>query len=517
MNYDVLIVGAGPSGLTVAAELASAGVRAVVLERRTEVVQSRAGTILPRVLELFDARGVVDRFIERTREINDYPFRHAHIWAGFQPIDWTHINSRFGFTLGLPQTITEEILFDWATECGADIRRNMDVVAINRNDDGVWVEASDTAGKRQRFHGRYLVGADGGRSIVRQSAGIAFDGHSGTFRGIAVDAELEVPWPERVRMTDNEMGWAVGYAFGPGITRFNIVHRDRRAAAKDEPVTVEEVCQCLRDIYGDDYGIQKFHWASRFDDQMRCVPSLRKENIFLVGESARVHYPASGVGMNFCLQDAFNLGWKLASVIRGMSPPAILDTYDAERMPVIKDLLSSVAAQCALQFNFSSDAVVLKRRMAERIIPIPAVQRTLGQELCGLGRAYPAPAGSHALVGHPVPDFDFVNVDGKSMRVAEGLRNQHFLLLDFEGISNQFAALHLEGLPLKYIKARVSNVPQTMATVKAMLIRPDAYVAWASDAIGNIKAVQSELFRWLLPTVINKPVAADASATAATI
>ncbi|RWI57077.1 MAG: FAD-dependent oxidoreductase [Mesorhizobium sp.] len=494
-DADVIVIGCGPSGAMAAAEIAIAGASVIVLERRTQEVESRAGTLLPRVMEILDSRGIADRFIRRMNQILPFPFRPGHIYAGLKGVNWKNLNSRFGFTLGLPQNHTEEILLAHARERGVEVRFAHEMTGLIQHDDHVEVTASTAEGEFT-LRARYLVGADGGRSIVRQSLKIPFDGHGGTFSGMVVDAEIPCPWPAGNFGTDNAAGWMRGFAFGKNLTRINMVHRESMKQTKDKPVTIEEVVRNLNDIVGQDFGVKSFRWASRYDDTMRAVPRLREGRVFLVGESARIHYPASGVGMNFCLQDAFNLGWKLGLVCKGLADDALLDTYHEERMPVMRDLLESVQAQCALQFNFSNDGVALKRRFEATNIPVPAVNTELALELNGTGRAYEIAGAAHELTGRPMPDLDLVRPDGSVTRVGELLRGQHFLLLDLAG-TGAFSELEAAGLPLTVIMAIASRRLDAARDATAVLVRPDGYVAWATDAAATPQAARAELRRWL--------------------
>ena len=203
--------------------------------------------------------------------------------------------------------------------------------------------------------------------------------------------------------------------------------------------------------------------------------------------------------MNFCLQDAFNLGWKLAHVVKGLADERTLDSYDSERLPVMHALLESVKAQCVLQFNFGPEGVALKRRMSEHFIPLPDVQRKLVRELSGLEAPYPSAPGSHPLTGERCPDADVTMRDGHSMHVTELLRDRQFVLLDLEGYSRQFDALAVAGRPLVVHRVRLGRVPPELDGVKALLVRPDGYVAWASTDVGRLAEAEAEINTWLRP------------------
>lgn len=499
MKTDVVVVGGGPSGLTVASELAMAGVSVVVLERRTEPVQSRAGTVLPRVLELLDSRGLAQRFIERAAEIRENPLFRDHIWAGMRPVEWRHLGSRFGYRLILPQNHTEELLLAHAEEQGVQLLSGVTVASVKAGADDVVVVGSDIDGADVEVQASYVIGADGGRSLVRNQAGIGFEGHDATFTGIVADARIETPWPEGRRMVDNERGWVTSFPFGSGdepITRFNMVHTDRRHAPQSEAVTLDEVRSCLHEILGQDIEIDELRWASRFTDAMRIADTFRKGRTFLVGESARIHYPASGVGMNFCIQDAFNLGWKLAAVIKGHAGDALLDTYDAERRPVAEQLLASVNAQCAIQFDFSTEGVTFKRMFQQHLMPIPEVNARLARELNGLLDPYPGPPDAHPLTGRPAPDLLLQTPTGLR-RLGEELRSQEFLLVDCTG-DDAFADLDLGQAPVRSLSGVVASIATDSAVgVTALLVRPDGYVAWASTAPAPLSDGECRVRDWL--------------------
>ncbi|MFD6059760.1 FAD-dependent oxidoreductase [Rhodococcus wratislaviensis] len=478
MTARVVVVGGGPSGLTVATELARAGVDVVVLERRTQPVQSRAGTILPRVLELLDSRGLAQNFIDRAATIRSNPLIPVHIWAGMQPVEWRHLESRFGFRLVLPQNHTEELLLEEALRLGVVVKHGVTVESVVQQSTAVTVTAAAEDGPVS-LSADYLVGADGGRSIVRSQLGLGFEGHGPTFTGIVADLRMDRPWPEARRMIDNDKGWVTSFPFGENesITRFNIVHAERRHAPAAEPVTADEVRRCLTDVLEKDLPFDDLVWASRFTDSLRIATKFQQGRVFLVGESARIHYPASGVGMNFCIQDAFNLGWKLAAVINEHAGPALLATYEAERRPVAEALLRSVAAQCSVQFDFTPEGVAFKRMFERELLPIPEVNRRIGLELNGLSFPYPADSRQHPMVGYRCPDLDLVTGSGPT-RMGEMLRDHALVLIDATG-AGTYADLALQGAPVRAHSGHIVLAPSGLEDVKSLLVRPDGYIAWA--------------------------------------
>lgn len=495
MYSKVLVVGGGPSGLVVASELALAGVDVTVFERRTGLVQSRAGTILPRVLELLDSRGLAQQFIDRAATILPHPLFRTHMWAGMKPIEWRHLESRFGYRLVLPQNHTEELLLEHALACGVTFERGVTVEGVIQHDDGIEIGLVDEHGERRAATGDYLVGCDGGRSVVREKAGFETVGHDTTFTGIVADIVLDNPWPDGRRIVDNDKGWFASFPFGEGITRFNIVHAERMHADPAEPVSVEEVRRCIRDVLEADLEFEDLQWGSRFSDTSRIAMQFARDRIFLVGESARIHYPASGVGMNFCIQDAFNLGWKLAAVVNGYAEASLLKSYDSERRPVAEALMRSVASQCSVQFDFTPEGMIHKRWFESTILPLPDVNRRLALELNGLAVPYAALDRSHSMVGERMPDLEIRLPDGVTT-VGALLRSHHFVVLDLTG-EERLTELKYADAPVDVASGVPTSLPDRLRTATTILVRPDGYVGWVDTGRSDSEQVRNEVGQWL--------------------
>lgn len=495
-NVDILVVGGGPSGLTVAAEAANAGASVMIVEKRAVSPVPRAGTILPRPLELFDARGIAGRFIKKISEYNPIPFQTSHIWGGMHPVDWTDRDSRFGFTLFLSQHESELIMQQWAAEHGVVTEHQTELIGLVREADGVIATVRDKEGTEQEIRARYVVGADGGRSTTRELAGIEWTGRDATFTGLVVTADMPFPWEGGLKVGHNPHGWTSCFRFGPGQTRMTLVYKKSMDKPQSEPITIEEVENAIEDIIGERITIPGIVSATRYGDTHRVASRLVDGRVILVGESARLHYPASGVGMNFCIQDAFNLGWKLGAVATGKAGESLLQTYETERMPVIRDLMNSVNAQVGVQFNLSEEGLAFLDYFSKHFMTDPGVTKQLWADLNGLSSPYELEGATHEIVGREMPDFEVLMRDGTSARVYELLRDGESVVLDLSG-AESIAASEVEGLAARVVAGHPTRRPAGFEGLAAVIVRPDAYVGWAAAAVPEPGAVRAAVQRVL--------------------
>ena len=509
-DADVVIAGAGPSGLIVGCEAALGGARVLILEKRNGPTWSRAGSIAPRVMEIFASRGIADALMKRAGELHSDPHSREGIWAGLRPIHYRRLDSDYKSVLMFAQLETEKLLAAHFNSLGGEIRLNSEVTDIAQDADGVTVRYRD-AESEQEVRGRYLVGADGNRSTVREAAGIARHGTPAGRIAVNVDARIANPYPDVLTVSNDENGWAMTYPLRDGVTRFALIDAATTGDPADRPLELEDAKAMLRRVHGTDYGITEIDAINRFHDALLVAERLREGRIFLVGESVRIHYPASGVGMNFCIQDGFNLGWKLAAAVAGHAPDWLLDTYETERMPEIMALIDDVRRQCAIQFNFDPEHVALKRFLERDVLPDPEVNLKICENLAGLSAAYPAPEGSAAIVGRRLPNLGVGKAPGGRSSVFELLRGQEFLLLDLTGE----ATLPDPEPGVRLLVATAETGDRAMlAGLATLLVRPDGHVAWASEQALDQYWPEDEIRSWLnidAGTCVFAPVAAHAA------
>ena len=492
-DADVVIAGAGPSGLVVGCEAALGGAKVLILEKRNGPTWSRAGSIAPRVLELLASRGIADKMLARARELHADPHSRKGIWAGLRPIHYEHLDSDYKFVLMFAQIETEKLLADHFRSLGGDLRLQSEVTGIAQDEDGVTVSYRDEAGERT-VRARYLVGADGNRSAVREAAGIGRTGTPAKRIAVNVDALIDNPNADVLTVSNNEHGWAMTYPLRDGVTRFAFIDAATMGDPTDRPLELEDAKAMLRRVHGTDYGITEVDAINRFHDAIYLADRIRHGRIFLVGESVRIHYPASGVGMNFCIQDAFNLGWKLAAAVAGRAPDWLLESYVTERLPEIKALIDDVLRQCAIQFNFDAEHVALKRFLETDVLPVPAVNLRICENLSGLSAAYPSPEGSAAIVGRRLANLPARGASSGGATVFELLRGQDFVLLDLTGTVDLPEIEPGVRVAVAHAEAGDRAMLDGLAT---LLVRPDGHVAWASATPLDGYRPDREIREWL--------------------
>ncbi|MFD7663222.1 monooxygenase [Streptomyces sp. NPDC059788] len=478
-DVDVTVVGAGPTGLLLACELALAGVRTRVFERRTEPQRdSRALSLHPRSVEVIDQRGLLDRFLPLGRPVPGWHFAQLPTHLDFSALD-----SRHGYTLFLAQAHTEALLAERARELGVEIERGYEVAGLSQDGDGAEVEARGGDGSVATIRSRYIVGCDGGRSVVRQSAGIAFPGTDETFTGVLGDFAVTDP-------AGLDAARARGVLVAPmedGVIRLVYLDPERIRVPSGEPVTLEEFRESLTRLCGTDCGIAEPRWLSRFGNATRLAESYRAGRVLLAGDAAHIHFPAAGQGLNTGLQDAMNLGWKLAAEVNGWAPPGLLDSYDAERRPVGQSVtenteIQTLLAELTLVPQYQRPATAL-RALFDELLNMPQVNRTLAARVSALGTVYPATTpGADPLVGHRMPDIGLTAAGSEATRVYELLPAGRFVHLDLTGDVPDLGATVTQGWGARVTPVTVTtrDAHPDLDGVTEILVRPDGHVAWAT-------------------------------------
>ncbi|MFG2089501.1 MULTISPECIES: rifampin monooxygenase [unclassified Spirillospora] len=455
---DVIVAGGGPTGMMLACELRLHGVRVLVLEKEAEPARYvRSLGLHVRSIEVMDQRGLLERFLAHGE-------RHpvAGFFAAIAKPAPDRLDTAHSYVLGIPQTTTDRLLAERAAELGAEIRRGCEVVGLNQDEDGVTVELAGGA----RLRSRYLVGCDGGRSTVRKLLGVGFPGEPSRVETLL--GEMEVPEdPATVaavvaEVRKTQLRFGVG-PFQDGVYRV-VVPAEGVAEDRAAPPTLEEFKRQLRRFAGTDFGVHSPRWLSRFGDATRLAERYRAGRALLAGDAAHIHPPTGGQGLNLGIQDAFNLGWKLAAEVGGWAPEGLLDSYHAERRPVAADVLDNTRAQMQLMTPEPGPRAV--RRLVSELMDFEEVNRHLIEKITAIGVRYDFGEG-HELLGRRMRDVEL-----KQGRLYELMRTGRGLLLDQTG-----------GLSVAGWADRVDHVADVGEGLDApaVLLRPDGHVAWAGE------------------------------------
>jgi len=477
-EHAVVIAGGGPTGLMLAGELALAGVDVAIVERRAsqDLAGSRAGGLHSRTIEVLDQRGIADRFLAQGQV--------AQV-AGFAGVslDISDFPTRHNYGLGLWQNHIERILAGWVGELAVTIYRGREVTGIAQDDTGVDVELSDG----QSLRAEYLVGCDGGRSFIRKAAGIEFPGWDPTTSSLIAEVELaeEPEWGIHRNTFGVHSFGRVEYEIRDG----EVVYKDEgpvRVMVTEEHVgptteaTLRDLSEALIAVYGTDYGIHSPTWISRFTDMTRQAAAYRDRRVLLAGDAAHVHAPDGGQGLQTGVQDAVNLGWKLAQVVKKTSPESLLDTYHAERHPVAARVLRNTMASIVLR-RPDARTKALRDTIAE-LLGMDEPRRRFAAMMSGLDIHYDLGDG-HPLLGRRMPDLDLVTANGP-LRVFTLLHDARPVLLNIGepgGFDITAWADRVQLIDAKYVGTWELPALGAVTAPTAVLIRPDGYVAWVGD------------------------------------
>jgi 2-polyprenyl-6-methoxyphenol hydroxylase-like FAD-dependent oxidoreductase len=494
-EHAVVIAGGGPTGLMLAGELALAGVDVAIVERRAsrDLPGARAGGLHSRTIEVLDQRGIADRFLSQGQVAQVAQF------AGV-PLDISDVPTRHNYGLGLWQNHIERILAGWVGELTVPISYGSEVTGFAQDDTGVDVQLSDGRSLRAE----YLVGCDGGRSLVRRAAGIAFPGWDPTTSSLIAEVELaeEPEWGIRRDSLGVHSFGRLEYEIRDG----EVVYLDRgpvRVMVTEEHVgpttepTLRDLSEALIAVYGTDYGIHGPTWISRFTDMTRQAAAYRDSRILLAGDAAHVHAPDGGQGLQTGVQDAVNLGWKLAQVVSRTSPEDLLDTYHAERHPVAARVLRNTMANVALRRP--DDRVKALGDAMSELLGVDESRKRFGAMMSGLDIHYDLGEG-HPLLGRRMPDLDLVTVNGP-LRVFTLLHDARPVLLNLGepgGFDIAPWADRVQLIDAEYVGTWELPALGEVAAPSAVLIRPDGYVAWVGDLTEGLGLVDA-LTTWFGP------------------
>ncbi|MFF7637215.1 FAD-dependent oxidoreductase [Kitasatospora sp. NPDC008050] len=491
---EVVVVGAGPTGLLLAGDLAAAGLRVTVLERRgKEANTTRAFAVHARTLEQLDARGLAEELIATGTKLGELRL------FGRLRLDLSSLPTRFPFVLVTPQYNTERLLQERAVKAGAALLREHQVTGLRQDAEGVTLQVT-TPGGPATHRARYVVGADGVHSAVRELVGIPFPGESVVSSVMLADVRLERAPELAITAGASSEGFAFLASFGDGWYRAIAWDRTRQLP-DDTAVSLDEVADTTRRALGVDYGLQEARWLSRFHSDERQVPRYRDGRVLLAGDAAHCHSPAGGQGMNTGLQDAANLGWKLVEVVRGRAPESLLDSYQEERHPVGKAVLRSSGALIRLALAPSTATRALRSAAATLADSVPPLMARMTGSVSGIGINYPAGPGAHPLAGRRVPDLRLAqDAPGRPGRLYEALRGGAFVLIS--------ADERAPGAPFSGLEPSVSQAwgerlvhaapadPHGKLRSTVLLVRPDGYAAWAA-ADPSHSELRAALTHWL--------------------
>jgi 3-(3-hydroxy-phenyl)propionate hydroxylase len=482
-EHAVVIAGGGPTGLMLAAELALAGVDVAIVERRAsqDLAGSRAGGLHSRTIEVLDQRGIADRFL---------PQGQVAQVAGFAwiPLDIGDFPTRHNYGLGLWQNRIERILASWVGELGVPIYRGREVTGFAQDDTGVDVEVSDG----RSLWAEYLVGCDGGRSLIRKAAGIEFPGWDATVSTLIAEVEMDEEPEWGIRRDDKGIHGLSRLEDGGPV---RVMVTEQRLGRTGEP-TLRDLSEALTAVYDTDYGIHSPTWISRFTDLARQAAAYRKGRVLLAGDAAHVHYPVGGQGLNTGVQDAVNLGWKLAQVVKKTSPESLLDTYHAERHPVAARVLRNTMAQVALLRT--DDRTNALRDTVSELLSMDEPRKRFAAMMSGLDIHYDLGEG-HPLLGRRMPDFDLVTANGP-LRMFTLLHDARPVLLNLGepgGFDITPWADRVQMVDAEYAGTWELPALGAVTAPTAVLIRPDGYVAWVGA--GTDLGLPDALSTWFGP------------------